>query len=85
MSRAVCLVVLVAGVLAAPGCNCLGGGCRRPSFMEFGSCLSPGCRAATPMVYSAPVAPACGAECGGCDTCGSSMAAPCAGEGMIAH
>lgn len=86
MSRAVCLVALVAGVLAAPGCNCLGGGCRRPSFMEFGSCLSPGCRsAATPMVYSAPAAPACGSECGGCDACGSSMGAPCGGEGMIAH
>ena len=47
MARAFCLVALVAGLLAAPGCSCMGGGntcssSRRPSFMEFGGCLG-GC------------------------------------------
>ncbi len=85
MARAWWLFALLACISAAPGCNCLGGGCRRPSFMEFGSCLSPGCRgASTPMVYSAPASPACGsAACGGCDECG--QAAPCHDEGMIVH
>ena len=77
MARAFCLVALVAGLLAAPGCNCFGGGCRRPSFMEFRSCLSPSC--------NAPAAPACGVECGGCDTCGPAAAAPCCDTGGVIH
>ena len=86
MARAWCLIALLAGLVAAPGCSsCFGGGCRRPSFMEFGSCLGGGCRSPAPVVYSAPMAPACGtSSCGGCDECGQA-AAPCCDEGMIGH
>lgn len=80
MSRLLCLVALLAGVVAAPGCNCLGGGCRRPSFMEFRSCMSPSCAPA-----AAPCGPACGMEHGGCDTCGQASAAPCCNDGLITH
>jgi hypothetical protein len=84
MARAFCLVALLAGIVAAPGCNCLGGSsCRRPSFMEFRSCLTPGCGASAPVSYAAPMAQPCGAAgChDGCDACGAAAAAPCCDDG----
>ena len=90
MTRAFCLVALVAGLVAAPGCNCMGGsGCsssRRPSFMEFGGCLG-GCGSSAPAPVYAPMAapcsaPACG---GGCESCGGAAAAPCCNDGGMIH
>ena len=67
MSRLLCLVALLAGVVAAPGCNCLGGGCRRPSFMEF---RSP-CRGQADPCHAPACEPACGPACGSpCNSCG---------------
>ena len=82
MVRAFSIVALLAGLVAAPGCNCMGGGCRRPSFMEFRSCLSPGCGSSTP-ACAAPMAPACGVV-DGCDACGAA-AAPCCDNGAAFH
>jgi len=75
MARALCLVIAVVSLAAAPGCSsCFGGfsSCRRPSFMEFRSpCSQRSEPCAQPM--AAPCAPAC-------DPCG---AAPCCEEGVI--
>jgi len=91
MTRAFCLVALVAGLVAAPGCNCMGGSncssSRRPSFMEFGGCLG-GCGSSAPApVYAAPMAAACSAPaCGdGCESCGGAAAAPCCNDGGMIH
>lgn len=73
MSRVLCLVVLLGGLAAAPGCSsCFGGlnGCRRPSFMEFRSpcrgqaepCHAPACE---PACSPAPVGECCEPAGGG--------------------
>jgi hypothetical protein len=73
MSRAICLVLGLASLAAAPGCSsCFGGGnsCRRPSFMEF---RSPCGQQAEPC--QAPMAAPCGPVC---DPCGPAAASgPC--------
>jgi hypothetical protein len=91
MARTFCLVALLAGLVAAPGCSCMGGGntcssSRRPSFMEFGGCLG-GCGSSPQQVYAAPIAAPCSAPaCNtGCDTCGGAAAAPCCNDGAMVH
>lgn len=74
MSRTVCLVIALGCLAAAPGCSsCLGGSCRRPSFMEF---RSP-CRGDRDPCHHQPSCepmPACGPACG---------PAPCCEEGSV--
>ena len=78
MSRVACLSIVLASLVAAPGCNgCFGGfNCRRPSFLEFGSPCGAG------MLQGSP-GPACGAAPCGAQECGSACppavesAAPC--------
>ena len=91
MARAFCLVAIVAGLVAAPGCNCMGGSncssSRRPSFMDFGGCLG-GCGSSAPApVYAAPMAAPCSAPaCGnGCESCGGAAAAPCCNDAGMIH
>ena len=82
MTRALCLVIAVASLAAAPGCSsCMGSNCRRPSFMEFRSCGSTPAPCAAPAAVCAPACePACEPACG--PACES--AAPCCegGGGM---
>lgn len=73
MSRSVCLALVLAGLVAAPGCNGAFACCRRPSFMEF---RSPCRRNAEPCGPTCEPAcePACGQAVGG---------APCCSEGSV--
>jgi hypothetical protein len=75
MSRAICLALGLAALVAAPGCSsCFGGGtgCRRPSFMEFRSpCSRQGEPCQAPM--AAP-----------CDPCGPASApGPCCDGAVV--
>lgn len=73
MSRVACLSIVLASLVAAPGCNgCFGGfNCRRPSFLEFGSPCGAG------MLQGSP-APACGAPaCASACPPATESAAPC--------
>lgn len=74
MLRFGCLALALAALAAAPGCSsCMGGNCRRPSFMEFRSpCGGGDC----PPPMAAPCGPVC-------DPCGGMpAAAPCCDGGM---
>ena len=86
MSRKMCLAVLIGGLLAAPGCSCMGGsggGCNRtPSFMEFRSPC--GCGNSSPAAAPA-CAPACEPACAPaaapcCEQGGQMMSLPVSGE-----
>ena len=65
MVRFGCLALALAALAAAPGCSsCMGGNCRRPSFMEF---RSPCSRGECPPPMAAPCGPVCepcGPACG---------------------
>jgi hypothetical protein len=77
MSRVACLSIILASLVAAPGCSsCFGGfNCRRPSFLEFGAPCGGGCGSglmqgsAAPACGSPAYAPACEPAC--------EQAAPC--------
>lgn len=79
MSRLACVSIVLASLVAAPGCgSCFGGlNCRRPSFLEFGTPCGSGC--GNGLLRGAP-APACGPACepAACEP----SAAPCC-EGAV--
>ncbi|MFM8284310.1 MAG: hypothetical protein ACKOCW_12220 [Planctomycetaceae bacterium] len=83
MSRLACVSIVLASLVAAPGCgSCFGGlNCRRPSFLEFGTPCGSGC--GTGLLRGAP-APACAPACGpACEPAACEpSAAPCC-EGAV--
>ena len=85
MLRNMCLAVLIGGLLAAPGCSCMGGsggGCNRtPSFMEFRSPCGCGSSPAMAPACAPACEPACApaaAPC--CEQGGQMMSLPVSGE-----
>jgi hypothetical protein len=87
MCRALCLVIALGSLAAAPGCSsCFGGGnnCRRPSFMEFRSPCSGG-GFMSPAPCAAPCAPACAPACEpACGpACGSGCGSGCGESGAM--
>lgn len=83
MSRFVCLAFILSGLVASSGCSsCFGGGgCRRPSFMEFRSPCRPRSEPMGAPLFApgpAPMGPACGPACE--PACGP---APCCNEGGV--
>jgi hypothetical protein len=87
MCRALCLMIALGSLAAAPGCSsCFGSAnsCRRPSFMEFrspcsgGGSMSPApCGPACAPACEPACGPACGSGCGsGCGESGAMMMSP---------